>query len=708
MTQIDDSSITPAHLNTLSIQISDLGRQDGMWWFQIEIHGHGDHPEGVEIALYLYNRRLEVGNLDEWGDWSVRVCGLKLKAGEHVCFEVRSRHPRLSTQSDVVSVGGLVATLEKERTWTRKESLYGSDLSGAHLSDARLDGLDLRETLFIGAKLARASLKNCVLCRANFEEADLYQADLTGADLEGAYFEGADLEGTCFEGADLRKSQGIPLNILETWLDKARLDSQQKESIFSSQSQRLEKARNAQSQKQNQLDTQRELQRLEEQKLKEELKEQARQQIELYSIEKQEQKSRQYALDQARRLKEQQERQALEHARVEELRQEEDRQQRQAQQYALELEKQLQSQNRLIQKRQQSWISEEERIHNTLKQWRLRFKEWKRNEEGRFRDHLALWQDQKEEWEYKNKKLLQKIRLGLEIEQPPKRPIYESPFETPPLPPQSIRAFEEESIAFRTIYPHSFFMGESDVIQGSRPLQEVCLTRCFMVSETPITQEIWNIVMHQSPSWFKGIQRPVEHISWWDAVHFCNQLSTLDGLTPTYHINNERQIKWNANANGYRLLTDAEWEGVARAGFNLKYTLKRPFEDVGWSLSNSNRHTQRVGQKEANYFGVYDLCGLVSEWVFDDYSTQYYGKQGSLRVDDPIYLDTVNTFKIVRGGNWESSTDECHITARDSVRPTQNTPNIGFRIARTLLNIKGLSPSSLTIPADVNQLPQPT
>lgn len=706
MTQIDSSLPTDFPLTLLAIQISDLGRQEGMWWFQIEIHGQGDHPEGIEVALYLNNKRLEVGVLDEWGDWSVRISSLKLKAGENVSFEVRSRTPRLSAVSDVVAVGGLVATLEKERSWNRKESLYGSDLRGAHLSGARLDGLDLRETLFNRAKLANASLKNALLCRANFEDADLYKADLSHADLEGASFTGAELEEVCLEGADLRNTIGLSLDLLERWIDRARLDSEQKEAIFASQAKRLEEVKTKHLQKQAKIETQKELQRLEEQRLKEEIKEQARQQIELYALEKQEYESRQQAQKKARLLKEQAQLEEQQRQERDRLHKEEEIRRQSALHQAQEVEKQLQSQTRLIRQRQQSWMNEEDRLGQALKQWRLNFKEWKRIEESRFRDHLAQWKDQKEEWELKNRKLMQKIRLGIEIESPPKRPVYESPFTPPPQPPQAIRIFEEHSLAFRAIYPHSFFMGGEGNF-GSKPKQEVCLTRSFLVSETPITQEIWEKVMNQQPSWFKGQNRPVENISWWDAVRFCNQFSTLDGLTPVYHIEEERMLSWNPEANGYRLLTDAEWEGVARAGFDFKYTHLEPFEELGWSLSNSNRHTHRVGQKKANYFGLYDLCGHVSEWVFDDYSTQYFDHQGPLRVDDPIHIDPNPTFKVVRGGNWESPSEVCQVIGRESARPTYTKPTIGFRVAKSLLNIRGLSPSSLTIPADVNQSPEP-
>ena len=256
----------------------------------------------------------------------------------------------------------------------------------------------------------------------------------------------------------------------------------------------------------------------------------------------------------------------------------------------------------------------------------------------------------------------------------------------------------------------SFWMGSEKGVgyKDERPRHQVRITDPFWISRTPVTQGLYEAVMGINPSKFKEKDRPVEQVSWFEAVQFCNHLSTLDGLTPAYEIEDERKIIWNMEANGYRLLSDAEWEGSARAGFELKHTRNLPFEEIGWSLSNSNRHTQRVGQKESNYFGLYDLCGLVSEWVFDDYSTQYYGKQGPLRIDDPLYLESSSTFKVLRGGNWESSTDECHILARESARPTQVKSNIGFRVARTLLNIKGLSPSTLTISLDVNQLPQPT
>ena len=86
-------------LENLTISLSASGRDDEGWWFQLDVHGEGEEPEGIEIALYQESRRLAVGCLDSWGDWGHRLVDSEAQAGAELIFEVRSRKPRLSARS---------------------------------------------------------------------------------------------------------------------------------------------------------------------------------------------------------------------------------------------------------------------------------------------------------------------------------------------------------------------------------------------------------------------------------------------------------------------------------------------------------------------------------------------------------------------------------------------------------------------------------
>jgi len=163
----------------------------------------------------------------------------------------------------------------------------------------------------------------------------------------------------------------------------------------------------------------------------------------------------------------------------------------------------------------------------------------------------------------------------------------------------------------------------------------------FWMGKYQVTQEQYLAVMNVNPSYFttaitgeNASKLPVERVSWFDAVEFCNKLSQLEGLTSVYTITGRTPatgysitaatVTANWSANGYRLPTEAEWEYACRAGSTTDWhfgNTESNLVNYAWYSANSGSRTHQVGLKLPNAFRLYDMHGNVDEWCWDWYDT---------------------------------------------------------------------------------------
>jgi formylglycine-generating enzyme len=183
----------------------------------------------------------------------------------------------------------------------------------------------------------------------------------------------------------------------------------------------------------------------------------------------------------------------------------------------------------------------------------------------------------------------------------------------------------------------------------------------YQLGVVPVTQDAYFRVTGLRPSTIPGDQLPVESVSWWDAVRFCNALSDGAGLRPAYRL--EDDVEWDLCADGYRLPTEAEWEHACRAGTSgPRYGT---LDDIAWHRGNSGEQPHDVGGRQPNAWGLYDMLGNVWEWCWDVYDAEVYG-----------------TYRVLRGGGWFDEHWSCRASVRRRSHPTLRIDDVGFRVAR--------------------------
>ena len=241
----------------------------------------------------------------------------------------------------------------------------------------------------------------------------------------------------------------------------------------------------------------------------------------------------------------------------------------------------------------------------------------------------------------------------------------------------------------------TFPMGSSSGESDEKPVHNVTVSS-FYIGKTEVTQAQWKAVMGNNPSYFKGDNRPVECVSWYDAIVFCNKLSKMDKKTPVYSVNGKTDpdtwgytpcqgdsisgtITMNTGASGYRLPTEAEWEYAAWGGNKrkgYKYSGSDNLGTVAWYDDNSGYETHNMATKAPNELGLYDMSGNVWEWCWDWYDSSYYSKSPASNPSG----DSSGSDRVYRGGCYFNDDIFCRVAFRYYGSPGCRIGDIGFRV----------------------------
>jgi formylglycine-generating enzyme required for sulfatase activity len=222
-------------------------------------------------------------------------------------------------------------------------------------------------------------------------------------------------------------------------------------------------------------------------------------------------------------------------------------------------------------------------------------------------------------------------------------------------------------------------LGQSD----EKPVHSVTLDD-FYISKYEVSQSFYLEIMGTNPSYFVGDSLPVEQVTWYNAVEFCNKLSDTTGLEEVYTIS-QLGVTVDFTKNGYRLPTEAEWEYAARSGGgdDQKWSGTNNEDSLGvyaWYSLNSGDATHPVGTKKPNDLNIYDMCGNVGEWCGDWYAS--YSSESQTNPTGPLVGDYF--YRTTRGKSWSniSTAYRCRVSYRGWSHPAYVANYCGIRLAR--------------------------
>jgi len=277
------------------------------------------------------------------------------------------------------------------------------------------------------------------------------------------------------------------------------------------------------------------------------------------------------------------------------------------------------------------------------------------------------------------------IPAKIEVEKPnvveKAAPVPESGHEQPPVvlvpvPAEKPRGPEEGqtwslpdlNLDLAYVHPGTFTIGSPDAEKGryknESPQTQVTLSKGWWLGKTVVTQGQWEALMAGNKSSQKVADRPVERVSWDDAMEFCRKLTER-----------ERAAGRLPDGYAYTLPTEAQWEYACRAGTSGPYSGDGNLDDMGWHSENSGNTTHPVAQKQANAWGFYDMHGNVWEWCRD-----WFGNYPGGSISDPTG-PALGAVRVVRGGSCSVPARFCRSAFRRKIEPGNREDHLGFRLA---------------------------
>lgn len=282
-----------------------------------------------------------------------------------------------------------------------------------------------------------------------------------------------------------------------------------------------------------------------------------------------------------------------------------------------------------------------------------------------------------------------------------------------PVPSHPVPPRKSELLEMVELPGGEFWMGSPENEKGryDNEVRHRVRVSEFAMAKYPVTQGQYTEVMDENPSHFqepaedgeRRAGRPVEQVSWFDAVRFCNRLSEREGLTICYRIQEPREetnaqpiVEWDRAADGYRLPTEAEWEYACRAGTETAYSFGNdaaPLDDHAWFSENSEDRTHTVGKKKPNGWGLHDLHGNVWEWCWDWYEGYRLTNESDERFTwtDPAGPPSGN-LRLLRGSSFSFEPGYLRAAYRNRLPPELQSRSIGFRCARGSVRQRQLAP----------------
>ncbi len=240
-------------------------------------------------------------------------------------------------------------------------------------------------------------------------------------------------------------------------------------------------------------------------------------------------------------------------------------------------------------------------------------------------------------------------------------------------------------------------------LKSEAPQHKVILTQPVYLGTREVTQAEYEQLLGTTPSSFAptgpgsasvaGLDprnHPVEMVSWNDAVQFCLKLSEREKLEPSYLQTGEKIAP--RVGRGYRLPSEAEWEGACRAGTTTRFWVGDKADSLplaGWFQDNSGGRTHATGELKANPYGLFDMHGNVWEWVQDAWAPDFYGRFQELPAIDPSCEHSFELLRVVRGGDWAYAATRSRASSRLANAPQYRSQHFGFRVALPLDAVRG-------------------